>query len=80
MLPCYCNESALCFVRDAVAGRGQVGDWEAAAPFLAGGCGGLLYQFSLQAGVDALPSPHEARPGQSRWEDGSAGLALQPPA
>ena len=37
----------------------QVGDWEAAAPFLAGGCGGLLYQFSLQAGVDTVPSPHE---------------------
>ena len=37
----------------------QVGDWEAAAPFLAGGCGGLLYQFSLQAGVDTVPAPHE---------------------
>ncbi|KAK9844120.1 hypothetical protein WJX81_005003 [Elliptochloris bilobata] len=37
----------------------SVGDWEAAAPFLAGGCGGLLYQFSLQAGVDLVPSPHE---------------------
>jgi len=44
--------------------RAQVGDWEAAAPFAAGGCGGLLYQFSLQAGVDVLPSPHEVRPAR----------------
>ncbi len=46
--------------------RAQVGDWEAAAPFAAGGCGGLLYQFSLQAGVDVLPSPHEVRRARLR--------------
>ena len=33
-----------------------MGGWPATEPFLAGGCGGLLYQKLLQAGVDALPS------------------------
>ena len=76
VLSCSCVELSLCTLLDASAGRGQVGDWEAAAPFLAGGCGGLLYQFSLQAGVDALPSPHEARSARSCWEDSADGLVL----
>ncbi len=76
VLSCSCVELSLCTLLDALAGRGQVGDWEAAAPFLAGGCGGLLYQFSLQAGVDALPSPHEARLARSCWEDSADGLVL----
>ena len=32
-----------------------VGGWPATEPFLAGGCGGLLYQKLLQVGVDSLP-------------------------
>lgn len=76
VLSCSWVDLSLCTLLDALAGRGQVGDWEAAAPFLAGGCGGLLYQFSLQAGVDALPSPHEARLARSCWQNSADGLVL----
>jgi hypothetical protein len=53
-----------------LAGSGiafTVGGWDAAAPFLAGGVGGLFYCWLLQQGVDSIPAPGQYSPALREW-------------
>jgi hypothetical protein len=53
-----------------IAGSGialTVGGWDAAAPFLAGGVGGLFYCWLVQNSVDAIPAPGQYSPALRDW-------------
>eukprot|EP00884_Botryococcus_braunii_P007342 jgi/Botrbrau1/16609/Bobra.0068s0036.1 len=63
-----------------IAGAGiafTVGGWDAAAPFLAGGVGGLFYCWLLQQNVDAIPAPGVYSPALRDWAAQQGGDAFQ---
>lgn len=56
-----------------IAGAGiafTVGGWDVAAPFLAGGVGGIFYCWLLQRTVDAIPAPNQYSPALREWVRG----------
>lgn len=41
----------------------STGGWDAACPFAVGGTIGIMYQWMLQKGVDAIPAPFQPAQG-----------------